>query len=62
MTTRGCGSQGEASGCGGCSGAASTVPLDPRQMTIAERRRWLESYRRHLEERLAEVNEQLEQL
>jgi hypothetical protein len=49
--------------CAGCGSAGActkhSVPLDPRQMTSDERRAWLENYRRHLEERLAEVDEQL---
>lgn len=50
-------------GCAGCSAGEGcpqqTVPLDPRDMSVEQRRRWLESYKRHLEQRLAEVNEQL---
>ena len=50
----------DACASGGCP--SRTVPLDPRQMTVEERRLWLESYKRHLEQRLAEVNRHLASL
>jgi len=52
---RGCpreqGIEGPASGCG--------ARRHPGELTPAERRAWLEAYKRHLEERLAEVERQL---
>ena len=52
----------DAERCGRALRGGSCPRRNPWELAAAERRVWLESYKRHLEERLAEVNEQLSKL
>ena len=46
---------GQGNGCGG------QARRQPRELSPEERRAWLLAYKHHLEERLAEVDRQLEE-
>ncbi|MGQ9556259.1 MAG: beta-phosphoglucomutase family hydrolase [Anaerolineae bacterium] len=54
--------EAEGQGCPARPSGSSCPRRPPWELTVAERRAWLESYKKHLEERLAEVNEQLSKL